>query len=92
MISKDYLYHIVRVKDSSSDTPILKSLWVVSEFQEVFPQDLPGVHPERKIDFGIKLLPDTHPSSIPPCTMVQAMIKELKHLLNRVLIRPSISL
>ena len=36
MISKGYLYHLVWVKDSSSESPTLESVSVVSEFPEVF--------------------------------------------------------
>ncbi|WMV50863.1 hypothetical protein MTR67_044248 [Solanum verrucosum] len=49
MISNGYLYHLVRVKDSSSETPTLKLVPVVNEFSEVFPEDLPGVPPKREI-------------------------------------------
>ena len=49
-----------------------------------------------KIDFGINLLPDTNPISIPLYGMAPAELKELKtqltNLLDKVLIRPSISL
>lgn len=34
---------------------------VVKEFLEVFPQDLPGVPPEREIDFDIVIIPYTSP-------------------------------
>ncbi|KAH0757840.1 hypothetical protein KY290_021333 [Solanum tuberosum] len=95
MISKGYLYHLVRVKDSSSESPTLESVPVVSEFPEVFPEDLPGVPPEREIDFGIDLLQDTQPISIPPYIMAPAELKELKEqlkdLLDKGFIRPSIS-
>ncbi|TMW85145.1 hypothetical protein EJD97_023701 [Solanum chilense] len=57
------------VKDSSSETPTLESVPVLSEFLEVFPEDFPKVPPEREIDFGIDLLPDTQPISIPPYRM-----------------------
>ena len=46
MISKGYLYHLVWVKDSSSETPTLESVLVVCEFLEIFPEDLPGLPPE----------------------------------------------
>ena len=59
MISKGYIYHPVRVKDSSLETPSLESVQKVCEFQELFSKDLPRVPPEREIDFGIDLLPDT---------------------------------
>ena len=95
MISKGYLYNLVRVKDSSLETPTLESVPVVCVFSEVFPEDLPGVPPKRKIDFGIDLLPDTQPISIPPYRMSTAELKELKEqlkdLLDKGFIRPSIS-
>ena len=78
MISKGYFYHLVRVKDSSSESPTLESVPVVNEFPEVFPDDLPGVPPEREIDFGIDFLPNTQPISIPPYRMAPAELKELK--------------
>ena len=59
MISKGYLDHLVRVKDSSLETPTFESVPVVCEFQEVFPKDLSRVPTEREIDFEIDLLLDT---------------------------------
>ncbi|KAH0651783.1 hypothetical protein KY284_031695 [Solanum tuberosum] len=95
MISKVYLYHLVRVKNSSSETLTLKSVPLVNEFLEVFPKYLPGVPPEREIDFGIDLLPDTQPISILPYRMALVELKELKEqlkdLLDKGFIRPSIS-
>ncbi|XP_060182450.1 uncharacterized protein LOC132612133 [Lycium barbarum] len=95
MISKGYIYHLVRVKDSDAQTPTLQSVPVVNEFPEVFPEDLPGVPPDREIEFGIDLLPDTQPISIPPYRMAPAELKELKaqlkDLLDKGFIRPSVS-
>jgi hypothetical protein len=34
---------------------------VVSEFPDVFPKDLPGMPPERKVEFAIELLSGTAP-------------------------------
>ncbi|WMV41008.1 hypothetical protein MTR67_034393 [Solanum verrucosum] len=95
MISKGYIYHFIWVKDSNSETPTLESVLVVNEFLEVFPGDLPGVPLEREIDFGIDLLPDTQPISIPSFRMAPAELKEwkeqLKDLLDKGFIRPNIS-
>ncbi|KAF3652968.1 putative eukaryotic translation initiation factor 5-like [Capsicum annuum] len=59
-----------------------------------FPQS--GIPPEREIDFGIDLLPDTQPIFIPPNRMAPTELKELKEqmkdLLDKEFIRPSISL
>jgi hypothetical protein len=46
--------------DSSEADP-LEIIKVVSEFPDVFPKDLPGMPPERKVEFAIKLLPGTAP-------------------------------
>jgi hypothetical protein len=35
----------------------------VSEFSDVFPKDLPGMPPERKVEFAIELIPGTVPIS-----------------------------
>ncbi|WMV07858.1 hypothetical protein MTR67_001243, partial [Solanum verrucosum] len=95
MISRGYLYYLVWVKDSSSESLTLKSVLMVNDFPEVFPEDLPGVPLEREIDFGIDLLPDTQPVSIPPYRMAPAELKELKEqlkdLLDKGFIKPSIS-
>jgi hypothetical protein len=46
--------------DSSEADPI-EIIKVVSEFLYVFPKDLPGMPPERKVEFAIELLPGTAP-------------------------------
>uniref|UniRef100_A0A1U7Y735 Uncharacterized protein LOC104241801 n=1 Tax=Nicotiana sylvestris TaxID=4096 RepID=A0A1U7Y735_NICSY len=95
MISKGYIYHLVRVKDADAQILTLQSVPIVNEFPEVFPEDLPGVPPHMEIDFGIDLLPCTKPISIPPYRMAPAELKELKvqlkDLLDKGFIRPSVS-
>ena len=95
IISKGYLYHLVQIKDSSLETPTLVSFLLVCEFPEVFPKDLPGIPPKRKINFGINLLLDTQPISILPYRMAPKEFKELKEyfkdLLDKGFITPSIS-
>jgi hypothetical protein len=46
--------------DSSEADPI-ESIKVVSEFLDVFPKDLLGMPPDRKVEFDIELLPGTAP-------------------------------
>ncbi|WMV24069.1 hypothetical protein MTR67_017454 [Solanum verrucosum] len=59
----------------------------MSEFPEVFLDDLPRVSPEREIDFGIDILLGTRPISIPPYIMALAELKKLKEQLKDLLIR-----
>ncbi|XP_069149154.1 uncharacterized protein [Solanum lycopersicum] len=92
MISNGYLYHLVRVKDSRSETPTFESAPIVCEFKEVFSKEHPGVPPEMEIVFGINLLPNIQPISIPLYRMALVELKEskglLKDLLDKGFIRP----
>jgi hypothetical protein len=51
--------------DSKEADP-LETIKVMSEFLDVFPKDLPGMPPERKVEFAIELLPGTTPISKEP--------------------------
>ena len=89
---KGYLAHIV---DTRSSEVGFEDVPVVRDFPDVFPDDLPGLPPEREIDFPIDLVPGTSPISLPPYRMAPAELKELKtqlqELVDRGFIRPSIS-
>ncbi|MCF8701904.1 hypothetical protein L3054_11000 [Corynebacterium sp. MC-10] len=95
LIRKGCLYHLVRVHDVEAEVPTLQTIPVVNEFPEVFPEELPGLPPEREVEFPIDLLPGTQPISIPPYRMAPAELKELKEqlrdLLEKGFIRPSTS-
>src|SRR6187455_2422741 len=43
--------------------PEIQDISVVCEFPDVFPEDLPGLSPERDVEFVIELKPDTGPIS-----------------------------
>ena len=47
-----YLAYAIEVRDSGSR---LEDIPVVREFSDVFPEDLPGIPPDREIDFHIEL-------------------------------------
>jgi hypothetical protein len=87
-----YLAHVV---DTSTRTVGIEDIPVVSEFFDVFPEDLPGLPPVREIDFTIDLLPGTTPISQAPYRMAPAELKELKiqlqELVDKGFIRPSMS-
>ena len=57
--------------------PSIESVPVVRKFLEVFPNDFPGIPPEREIDFCIDLIPDTNHISIPPYRMTPVELNEL---------------
>jgi hypothetical protein len=80
--------------DSSEADP-LKIIKVVSEFLDVFPKDLPGMPPERKVEFAIELLPGTAPISKRTYRVSGPELVELKKQIDELsekgYIRPSTS-
>ena len=51
---------------------------VVCEFKDVFPDELPGLPPQRDVDFIIELHPGTSLISMTPHKMVSVEFHELK--------------
>jgi hypothetical protein len=51
---------------------------VVCEYPDVFPDELPGMPPDRNIEFTIELQPRTAPISKRPYRMPPAELAELK--------------
>ncbi|XP_070054789.1 uncharacterized protein [Nicotiana tomentosiformis] len=66
MINKGCIYYLVRVTDTYTEAYTLEPVPVVNEFLGVFPDELPGAPPDRGVDFGIDVMPDTHPISNHP--------------------------
>ena len=68
---------------------------VVCEYVDVFPNELPGLPPQRVVDFGIKLHPGPSPISMTPHRMTTVELQELRvqlqELLDKGFIRPSTS-
>ena len=68
---------------------------VVYEYEDVFSDELPGLPPQRVVDFGIELHPGTSPISMTPLRMAPVELQELRvqiqELLDKGFIRPSTS-
>ena len=58
---------------------------VESEFPDVFPDDLPGMLPERDIEFSIDLLPGTAPIAKRPYRMAPIEHEEVKKTIDELL-------
>ena len=85
-----YLAYAIEVRDSGSQ---LEDIPVVGEFSNVFLEDLPGIPPDREIDFQIELALGTEPISKAPYRMAPLELKELKiqmeELVSKGFVRPS---
>ena len=55
---------------------------MVRDFPDVFPEELPGMPPDREVEFVIDLLPETAPISKRPYRMSVEELKELKKQLT----------
>jgi hypothetical protein len=66
---------------------------VVCEFPDVFSDELPGLPPDRDVEFGIELISWTAPISRRPYQMppdeLAELKKQLEELLKNGFIRPS---
>ena len=87
-----YLAYVV---DTKREVPKMEEVPVVNEYPDVFPEELPGLPPDRQIEFTIELAPGTEPVSKAPYRMAPAEMKELaaqlQELLDKGVIRPSVS-
>ena len=61
-----YLAHVV---DSTKTETKIGYIPVVCEYSDVFPDDLPGLPPDRETEFEIEVMPGVAPISIPPYRM-----------------------
>ena len=87
-----YLAYVVEVRE---DDVRLEDIPIVKEFPDVFPDDLPGLPPDREIDFQIELALGIEPISRAPYRMAPSELKELKvrmeEMVNKGFVRLSTS-
>ena len=89
LLQKGCEAYIAHVIDTSVSEVNLENVLVICEFLDVFPDYLPGLPPNRELEFGIVVLSGSTPFSIPPYRMAPM---ELKDLVDKGFIKPSISL
>jgi hypothetical protein len=85
--------HHLSVDDKESN--LIEAIMIVSEFPDVFPEELPGMPPKRKVEFSIELIPGIAPISKRAYQVSGSELVELKkqidELLEKGYIRPSTS-
>ncbi|WRX27657.1 Reverse transcriptase [Theobroma cacao] len=95
LVRKGYSAYLAHLIDISREEPKLENVPVVSDFSDVFLDELSRLSPDRELEFTIDLFSGTAPISIPPYRMVLAELKELKvqlkELVDKGFIRPSTS-
>ena len=95
MVQKGCEAYLAYVIDTVKARPSVSDIPTVSDFPDVFPEELPGLPPQREIEFAIDVVPGATPASVTPYRMAPLELKELKlqlqELLDKGFIRPSVS-
>ncbi|GJS77829.1 reverse transcriptase domain-containing protein [Tanacetum coccineum] len=81
------------LKSAKEDEPKLSDISVVREFEDVFPEDLSGLPPQRQVEFRIDLVPGVTPVAKSPYRLAPSKMQELSGPLQKLqdkgFIRPS---
>jgi hypothetical protein len=75
--------HHLSIDDEESNP--IEAIRIVSEFLDVFPEELPGMPPERKVEFAIELIPGTAPISKRAYRVSGPELVELKKQIDELL-------
>ncbi|KAJ0565465.1 putative nucleotidyltransferase, Ribonuclease H [Helianthus annuus] len=65
--------------------PKIEDIPVISEYPEVFPEELPGLPPDRKVEFRIDIIPGAAPVARAPYRLAPTEMKELRTQLDELL-------
>ncbi|GJT09083.1 putative reverse transcriptase domain-containing protein [Tanacetum coccineum] len=76
---------VAHVTEKKSKEKRLEDVPVIRDFPEVFPDDLPGLPPSRKVEFRIDLVPGAAPVVRVPYRLASSKIKELSVQLQELL-------
>nr|CAD1829251.1 unnamed protein product [Ananas comosus var. bracteatus] len=95
MIKDGCVAYLATMVEAQKEHPKLSGIRVACEFPNVFPAELPGLPPDRKVEFVIDLIPGAAPISKAPYRIAPTELKELKaqlqDLLDKGFVRPSVS-
>ncbi|KAI3783361.1 hypothetical protein L1987_42440 [Smallanthus sonchifolius] len=94
-LRKGHTAILALVAEQPSKEKKIADIPIVRDFLELFPKDLPGLPPHRKVEFQIGLAPRAAPIAQAPCRLAPCELQELStqlhELLDKGFIRPSSS-
>ncbi|GJR60314.1 putative nucleotidyltransferase, ribonuclease H [Tanacetum coccineum] len=78
---------------TKENEPTLSDIPIVCDFEDVFPDDLSGLPPQRQVEFRIDLIPEATPVAKSPYRLapseMQELSEQLQELQDKGFIRPS---
>nr|GEZ09000.1 hypothetical protein [Tanacetum cinerariifolium] len=69
---------------TKADEPELSDIPIVRDFTDVFPEDLSGLPPQRKVEFRIDLIPGATPVAKSPYRLAPSKMQELSEQLQEL--------
>ncbi|KAJ9567836.1 hypothetical protein OSB04_003802 [Centaurea solstitialis] len=94
-LRKECVAFMAHVVDKKAKEKQIQDIPVVREFPEVFLEELPGLPPQRQVEFHIDLVPGVPPIAKSPYRLapseMQELSNQLQELLDKGFIRPSSS-
>nr|XP_043619650.1 uncharacterized protein LOC122591446 [Erigeron canadensis] len=84
-IRQNKSHFLAYVIDARKEKSSISNVEVVSEFSDVFPDDLPGIPPDREVTFQIELVPGATPVAKAPYRLAPIEMKELMSQLQELL-------
>ncbi|XP_073121295.1 uncharacterized protein [Henckelia pumila] len=64
--------------------PDISDVDIVRDFEDVFPDDVAGIPPDREVEFSIELVPGTVPISKAPYRLAPMEMRELKEQIQEI--------
>ncbi|KAJ9544262.1 hypothetical protein OSB04_023969 [Centaurea solstitialis] len=94
-LRKECVAFMAHVVDKSAKEKQIQDIPIVRDFPEVFPEELPGLPPQRQVEFHIDIIPGAGPVARSPYRLapseMQELSNQLQELLDKGFIRPSSS-
>ena len=87
MVRKGCKANLEHVIDTKKEKHSLSDIPTVSDYPDLFPEDFPGLPPQREIEFAIDIVQGATPASITPYRMAPVELQELKLQLQELLRR-----
>ena len=78
MVSNGCEAYLAYVIDTKKAEPSLSDIPTICDYPDVFSEELPGLPPQREIEFAIHVVSGATPASITPYRMAPVELKELK--------------
>ncbi|KAF5803619.1 putative nucleotidyltransferase, Ribonuclease H [Helianthus annuus] len=86
---------MVYASETEKELLKIRDVPVVRDYEDVFPEELPGIPPEREVEFGIELIPGAKPVAKAPYRLapseLQELMSQIQEFLDKGFIRPSVS-